>query len=251
MTDTVDRAELEHHDVKETPGHPGGDGVIKPEYDARLANDDLAPLRSRPGRRTTSSRSGCPTCTASAATSPPGSLFALGIASWQVLFALIVGIAIVNVFCNLVAKPSQVTGVPYPVINRAIFGVLGANIPAIIRGCIAIAWYGVQTYLAVPGSLIIIFLKFWPGLGGAERARRLPRPVRARLHLLRDPVGRPGGRVLERHGGDPPVHRLGRPRRLRGHGRARRLPGQPRPASATSASTCPSKQPRASASRSR
>ncbi len=77
-----------------------------------------------------------------------GSLFALGIASWQVLISLIVGIVIVNVFCNLVAKPSQVTGVPYPVINRAIFGVRGANIPAIIRGLIAIAWYGVQTYLA-------------------------------------------------------------------------------------------------------
>ena len=37
-----------------------------------------------------------------------------------------------------------------------------ANIPAIIRGLIAIAWYGVQTYLASQ-ALIIIFLKFWPG----------------------------------------------------------------------------------------
>ena len=33
--------------------------------------------------------------------------------------------------------------------------------PAIIRGCIAIAWYGVQTYLAST-SLMIIFLKFIP-----------------------------------------------------------------------------------------
>ena len=49
-----------------------------------------------------------------------GRLFALGIASWQVLVALIVGIVIVQFFCNLVAKPSQKTGVPYPVINRAI-----------------------------------------------------------------------------------------------------------------------------------
>jgi NCS1 family nucleobase:cation symporter-1 len=73
----------------------------------------------------------------------------------------VVGILIVMFFCNLVAKPSQVSGVPYPVINRAIFGVRGANIPAIIRGCIAIAWYGVQTYLAAT-SLMIIFLKFFP-----------------------------------------------------------------------------------------
>ena len=45
-----------------------------------------------------------------------GSLFALGLASWQVLIALLVGITIVYFLCNLVAKPSQATGVPYPVI---------------------------------------------------------------------------------------------------------------------------------------
>lgn len=78
------------------------------------------------------------------------------------LVSLVFGIGIVMVFCNLVAKPSQVTGVPYPVIDRAVFGVRGANIPAIIRGCIAIAWYGLQTYLAAP-SLVIIFLEFLPG----------------------------------------------------------------------------------------
>ena len=76
--------------------------------------------------------------------------------------ALLIGIVIVQIFVNLVAKPSQKTGVPYPVINRAIFGVKGANIPAIIRGLIAVAWYGVQTYLAAE-SLNIIFLKFLPG----------------------------------------------------------------------------------------
>lgn len=92
-----------------------------------------------------------------------GSLFALGLASWQVLVALVLGIVIVQVFVNLVAKPSQVTGVPYPVVNRAIFGIRGANIPAIIRGIIAVAWYGVQTYLASE-SLSIVFLKFWPQL---------------------------------------------------------------------------------------
>ncbi|WP_159736615.1 NCS1 family nucleobase:cation symporter-1, partial [Arthrobacter sp. 9V] len=94
-----------------------------------------------------------------------GSLFALGIASWQVLIALVVGILIVQVFANLVAKPSQRTGVPYPVINRAVFGVLGANVPAIIRGLIAMAWYGVQTFLAAQ-SLNIIFLKFIPASAG-------------------------------------------------------------------------------------
>ncbi|KTT36651.1 nitrate reductase, partial [Pseudomonas oryzihabitans] len=95
-----------------------------------------------------------------------GSLFALGIASWQVLVALVVGILIVQVFANLVAKPSQRTGVPYPVINRAVCRPWSARtVPAIIRGLIAMAWYGVQTFLAAQ-SLNIVFLKFVPGAAG-------------------------------------------------------------------------------------
>ena len=92
-----------------------------------------------------------------------GSLFALGLTSWQVLLSLLIGIAIVNVFCNLIAKPSQLNGVPYPVMCRATFGVLGANVPALIRGLIAVAWYGIQTYLAST-AFVIIILKFWPSL---------------------------------------------------------------------------------------
>ncbi|KNC14511.1 nitrate reductase [Pseudomonas sp. RIT-PI-a] len=91
------------------------------------------------------------------------SLFALGLASWQVLIALLVGIGIIQVIANLVAKPSQHAAVPYPVICRLAFGVFGANIPAVIRGLIAVAWYGVQTYLA-SSALIIVVLRFFPGM---------------------------------------------------------------------------------------
>ncbi|WP_210479941.1 NCS1 family nucleobase:cation symporter-1 [Naasia sp. SYSU D00948] len=149
-------------DLVDAGEHPAGAGLVKPEYHDRLTNEDLAPLaRQRWGTYNifafwmsdVHSVGGYVTA---------GSLFALGIASWQVLLALVIGIVIVNVFTNLVAKPSQKTGVPYPVINRAVFGVLGANIPAIIRGLIAVAWYGVQTFLAAQ-ALNIVFLKFLPG----------------------------------------------------------------------------------------
>lgn len=136
-------------------------GLIKPGYDPRLANEDLAPLQNQTWSSYNIFAFWMSDVHSVGGYVTAGSLFALGLASWQVLLALLVGIVIVQVFCNLVAKPSQVTGVPYPVINRAIFGVLGANIPAIVRGAIAIAWYGVQTYLASQ-SLLIIFLKFWP-----------------------------------------------------------------------------------------
>ncbi|MFF7706069.1 cytosine permease [Pseudomonas sp. NPDC007930] len=96
------------------------------------------------------------------------SLFALGLASWQVLVSLLVGICIVQVVANLVAKPSQQTAVPYPVICRVAFGVFGANIPAVIRGLIAVAWYGIQTYLA-SSALIVVVLRFAPEMAAYQQ----------------------------------------------------------------------------------
>lgn len=91
------------------------------------------------------------------------SLFALGLASWQVFCALIIGIVIVQLAANLVANPSQKSGVPYAVIARQAFGVYGAYIPSLIRGFIAVSWYGIQTWLA-SNALMLIVLKFFPSL---------------------------------------------------------------------------------------
>lgn len=150
------------HDLVQAAGMPVGAGEIKATYDPRLTNEDLAPLRKQSWSSYNIFAFWMSDVHSVGGYVTAGSLFALGIASWQVLVALVVGIVIVQVFCNLVAKPSQKTGVPYPVINRAVFGVLGANIPAVIRGLIAVAWYGVQTFLAAE-ALNIIFLKFVPG----------------------------------------------------------------------------------------
>jgi len=150
------------NDLVEAAGLPVGAGEIKATYDPRLTNEDLAPLTNQRWSSYNIFAFWMSDVHSVGGYVTAGSLFALGIASWQVLVALVVGIVIVQVFCNLVAKPSQKTGVPYPVINRAVFGVLGANIPAVIRGLIAVAWYGVQTFLAAE-ALNIIFLKFIPG----------------------------------------------------------------------------------------
>ena len=164
MTSTTGDAEApltKPQDVVEAAGHPVGSGNMKPHYDENLANEDLAPLRKQKWTWYNIFAFWMSDVHSVGGYVTAGSLFALGITSWQVLIALIVGIVIVQVFTNLVAKPSQKTGVPYPVVNRFLFGIRGANIPAIIRGLIAIAWYGVQTYLAAQ-SLNIIFLKFIP-----------------------------------------------------------------------------------------
>ncbi|MEV6350913.1 NCS1 family nucleobase:cation symporter-1 [Actinoplanes sp. NPDC051851] len=152
-----------HEDMVEAAGMPVGGGVIKDGYDPRLTNEDLAPLRSQRWGAYNIFAFWMSDVHSVGGYVTAGSLFALGLSSWQVLVSLVVGITIVYFFCNLVAKPSQVTGVPYPVINRAAFGVLGANVPAIIRGSIAVAWYGIQTYLA-SAALDVVVLKIWPGL---------------------------------------------------------------------------------------
>jgi NCS1 family nucleobase:cation symporter-1 len=123
------------------------------------------------------------------------SFFTLGLASWQVLLCLLVGICIVQLCANLVAKPSQMAGVPYAVISRQAFGVFGANIPAVIRGLIAFAWYGIQTYLAA-NALMLVALKFWPSL---THYRRVPGPVASGLDLLCHYVGAAGDGLLARH----------------------------------------------------
>jgi nucleobase:cation symporter-1, NCS1 family len=145
------------------PEHRESNALIKHSYDPRLTNEDLAPLRKQTWGQYNIFAFWMSDVHSVGGYITAGSLFALGLSSWQVLIALLVGIAIVQFFCNLVAKPSQVTGTPYPVICRASFGVLGANIPAIIRGLIAVAWYGIQTYLA-SAALLVVALHFAPDL---------------------------------------------------------------------------------------
>jgi NCS1 family nucleobase:cation symporter-1 len=76
------------------------------------------------------------------------SLFFLGLNGWQVLFSMTVGILAVYVLMNLIGRPSQQYGIPYPVVARISFGVMGANLAAVVRGIVGIVWYGVQTYFA-------------------------------------------------------------------------------------------------------
>lgn len=150
-----------------TPGvhtGPAGTSIIKKSYHPRLTNEDLAPLVEQKWNWYNIFAFWMADVHSVGGYVTAGALFALGLTSWQVFVCLIVGICIVQAMCNLVAKPSQVHGLAYPVVARVAFGVLGANIAAIIRGSIAIAWYGVQTFLAA-GALTIVILKLFPGLG--------------------------------------------------------------------------------------
>lgn len=76
------------------------------------------------------------------------SLFALGMSGAQILAAFAMGALLIYGLMNLSGYMGQKTGLPYPVMCRISFGVHGAQIPALIRAVIAIAWFGIQTYLA-------------------------------------------------------------------------------------------------------
>src|SRR6201991_42509 len=124
MTELKDQppgAKIGAGDIIEAAGHPVGGGLIKPGYDPRLTNEDLAPLKSQTWSSYNIFAFWMSDVHSVGGYVTAGSLFALGLASWQVLVALLIGIVIVNFFCNLVAKPSQATGVPYPVMCRASF----------------------------------------------------------------------------------------------------------------------------------
>ncbi len=75
-------------------------------------------------------------------------LFALGMSGFQILGALGIGALLLFALLTLSGFMGEKTGVPFPVMSRIAFGINGAQIPALIRGAVAIAWFGIQTYLA-------------------------------------------------------------------------------------------------------
>ena len=87
-------------------------------------------------------------------------LFALGLGGWQILLALVLGGVFLFLLLNLSGFMGEKTGVPFPVMSRISFGIRGAQIPALIRGGVAIAWFGIQTYLASVVLRILLIAVF-------------------------------------------------------------------------------------------
>ncbi len=65
----------------------------------------------------------------------------------QALFTVFLGNVLVLIPMLLNAHAGAQYGIPFPVFARASFGVLGANIPAILRAFVACGWFGIQTWI--------------------------------------------------------------------------------------------------------
>ena len=75
-------------------------------------------------------------------------------------FILAIGLGSLVIFflMNLVGYAGVKTGVPYPVLARASFGIWGANVPALVRAIVACFWYGAQT-AAASGAIVALLTR--------------------------------------------------------------------------------------------
>jgi NCS1 family nucleobase:cation symporter-1 len=73
-------------------------------------------------------------------------------------FLLAIGLSSLVIFAlmNMIGYAGEKTGVPYPVLARASFGVWGANLAAMVRAIVACFWYGAQT--AAAASAVVALL---------------------------------------------------------------------------------------------
>src|SRR5438309_9815538 len=74
-------------------------------------------------------------------------LIAGGMNWWQAIGTILLGNLIVLIPMLLNAHAGTRYGIPFPVFVRASFGVLGANVPAILRALVACGWFGIQTWI--------------------------------------------------------------------------------------------------------
>ncbi len=95
------------------------------------------------------------------------SLIEQGMNWWESILTIFLANLIVLIPMVLNAHAGTKYGIPFPVYCRASFGVLGANIPALLRALVACGWFGIQAWIggeAIHKILAVFFPSF---VGGA------------------------------------------------------------------------------------
>src|SRR3954469_13149171 len=82
----------------------------------------------------------------------------------QAVLTVFLGNTIVLAPMLLNSHPGAKYGIPFPVLARASFGVMGANVAAILRALVACGWFGIQAWIG--GEAIDVLLRtLWPAWG--------------------------------------------------------------------------------------
>jgi nucleobase:cation symporter-1, NCS1 family len=75
------------------------------------------------------------------------SMIAGGMSWKQAIFTVFLGNVLVLIPMLLNAHAGAEYGIPFPIFARSAFGVLGANVPAMLRALVACGWFGIQTWI--------------------------------------------------------------------------------------------------------
>ncbi len=133
----------------DSPEEKSASGAAETPHRSWLWNKDLAPIPLE--RRTWGTYNYAALWVAMSVNIPTYMLASGMIAggmNWkQAICTVFLGNVIVLIPMLLNAHAGARYGIPFPVFARSSFGVLGANIPAVLRALVACGWFGIQTWI--------------------------------------------------------------------------------------------------------
>jgi NCS1 family nucleobase:cation symporter-1 len=139
--------------------------ATRPEIESSsLYNEDLAPVTTR-SWTTYNYAALWVSMSVNILTYMLAASFIQGGMDWkQAVLTVFLGNTIVLAPMLLNSYPGAKYGIPFPVLARASFGVMGANVAAILRALVACGWFGIQTWIG--GEAIDVLLRtLWPAWG--------------------------------------------------------------------------------------
>jgi NCS1 family nucleobase:cation symporter-1 len=163
--------------------NPANDGIVELSTDltgSAFYNHDMAPttrLERRWGMKDIAvlwiSMSACVTTYTLAS-----QRISEGMNWWQAVLTIFLGNVIVLIPMVLNAHAGTKYGIPFPVYCRASFGILGANVPALMRAFVACGWFGIQSWIGgwAIYKIATVFIPEWemlpmlfgdPGVAGS------------------------------------------------------------------------------------
>ena len=91
-----------------------------------------------------------------------------GLSVSEALWTILIANIVVLIPLTLNAYPGTKYGIPCPVVLRSSFGIIGSNVPALIRAVVACGWFGVQTLFGgiAIHLLFSALIPGWAELGG-------------------------------------------------------------------------------------
>lgn len=107
------------------------------------------------------------------------SLIAEGMSWWQAVLTIFLGNCVVLLPMIANAHAGTKYGIPFPVYCRPSFGILGANVPALLRALVACGWFGIQAWIGgwAIYKILAVYYPAWEKLPASYLGINLPQLV--------------------------------------------------------------------------